>query len=233
MIMAVFEIIFYSLNQAIAVHSIKIVDIGGSMTIHQFGGFFGIMCSLALSNKECFSSPNLKDGTINNLIAMIGTVFLFMYWPSFNGLLVPDLGIQEMAFMNTLLSLSASVVVVFIFSALLNNGKFKMEDILNATLAGGVIIGGSADISFKPYESLLIGFIGGLISVVGFNYITPYLAKKLNFHDTCGVTNLHFLPGLVGGIVSAIMVSVTTDDEYNTYIAAYTGGREHSKQGGY
>lgn len=69
------------------VNEIEVTDIGGSLIIHMFGAFFGICCSLAFSTKDCSFSKNLKDGTVTNLVAMVGTVFLFMYWPSFNGLL--------------------------------------------------------------------------------------------------------------------------------------------------
>lgn len=80
-----------------------------------------------------------------------------------------------MTFMNTILALCASTVIVFFVSIIINDGKFKMEDILNATLAGGVILGASADICHKPYESLLIGCIGGIVSVLGYNYLTHTL----------------------------------------------------------
>ena len=61
-----------------------------------------------------------------------------------------------------------------------------MEDVLNATIAGGVIIGTSADMIRNASICLLIGnfyfknegFIGGWISTYGYNVITPYLSKK-------------------------------------------------------
>ena len=46
-----------------------------------------------------------------------------------------------------------------------------MEDVLNASIAGGVIVGTSADISSMPYLPILIGMIGGTISSIGFNKI--------------------------------------------------------------
>jgi ammonium transporter Rh len=39
---------------------------------------------------------------------------------------------------------------------------------LNATLAGGVCIGASADLLFDPYAAILIGAIAGIISSYGF-----------------------------------------------------------------
>ena len=53
-----------------------------------------------------------------------------------------------------------------------------MEDVLNATLAGGVIIGTPSNMVRSAAASLCIGFIGGLFSTFGFNKITPYLAEK-------------------------------------------------------
>jgi ammonium transporter Rh len=47
-------------------------------------------------------------------------------------------------------------------------GKLEMEIMLNATLAGGVAIGSAADIIVAPWAAMLIGFLGGVLSSVGF-----------------------------------------------------------------
>ena len=36
------QMIFYALNEAIVFKCLKAVDIGGSMTIHTFGAYFGL-----------------------------------------------------------------------------------------------------------------------------------------------------------------------------------------------
>ena len=54
-------------------------------------------------------------------------------------------------------------------------GKLDMEIILNATLAGGVAIGASADLIVSPGASMGIGLIVGLVSAYGYIYVTPYL----------------------------------------------------------
>lgn len=43
-----------------------------------------------------------------------------------------------------------------------------MEVILNATLAGGVAIGSTADMNIYPGFSIMIGFVVGMISSYGF-----------------------------------------------------------------
>ena len=54
---------------------------------------------------------------------------------------------------------------------------------------------------------MLTGLIVGAISALGFRYLSPFLAEKLNFHDICGILNLHGIPGICGGIISAIVAS--------------------------
>ena len=115
---------------------------------------------------------------------------------------------------NTVLSLLGSAVSTFITSAWMNNKKFRMEDILNATLAGGVIIGTSCDMIRNPFVAMLIGLAGGVISTYGFNRLTPWLNDKGYLHDTCGVINLHGIPGFVGAILGSINAAVADSGSF-------------------
>ena len=81
-----------------------------------------------------------------------------------------------------------------------------MEIILNATLAGGVAIGSSADLVVAPWAAMLIGTIGGALSSIGFQKIGPWLSHKLNLQDTCGVNSLHGMPGIFAAIVSIFYI---------------------------
>ena len=87
------------------------------------------------------------------------------------------------------------------------NGKMDIEDILNASLAGGVIIGAASGVLTNPGGAIAIGFGGGAVSTFGFAKLGPYLKKNLGLDDTCGVHNLHGIPGILGGIVSAVVIA--------------------------
>lgn len=109
---------------------------------------------------------------------MIGTLFLWMYWPSFNGALasieiaaeagaakdaaallqVPQ---QYYCVINTLFSLLGSVISTFGVSSFLNNGKFDMMHVQNATLAGGVAMGSSAALRLSPGGAMAVGLFAG------------------------------------------------------------------------
>jgi len=111
-----------------------------------------------------------------------------------------------------------------------------MEDVLNATLAGGVIIGASADLVVSAWIALLIGCIGGTISVLGYEVLTPWLAKTIGLHDTCGIHNLHAMPGFIGGIISAICAGSATSAVYGDSLLILFPAlvtRSKSQQAGY
>ena len=44
--------------------------------------------------------------------------------------------------------------------------------IQNATLAGGVAVGTAADMMIQPWGALVVGSLAGVVSVIGFNYVT-------------------------------------------------------------
>lgn len=50
-----------------------------------------------------------------------------------------------------------------------------MEDILNASLAGGVIIGGPAGIFTNAAGPLCIGLFGGIVSCIGYRFLQGIL----------------------------------------------------------
>lgn len=84
----------------------------------------------------------------------------------------------------------------------------------NATLAGAIAIGSSANLMVQPFGAIIIGSIAGIVSVIGYRYLQPFLLRKARLHDTCGVQNLHGLAGLIGGICSVIIVFVVNEDYY-------------------
>jgi len=70
----------------------------------------------------------------------LGTLFLWMFWPSFNAALASGEA-QHRVVINTVLSLSASCIAAFFMSAVTRkNRKFDMVAIQNATLVGHAFI---------------------------------------------------------------------------------------------
>ena len=216
----IIELIFYAVNENIGAVQMQAVDMGGSMFVHTFGAYFGLACSWTLCGSPRSAkkpgSDNPKNSSVytSDTFAMIGTVFLWMFWPSFNGALAQG-DQQHRVVINTVLALSSCCVTAFCASAILRpDGKFDMVDIQNATLAGGVAVGSSADLVIGPWGAICVGFIAAWLSVTGYVYISPWLEEKLGLTDTCGVHNLHGMPGVMGGIGGAICATRATDKAY-------------------
>ncbi|OBS64189.1 hypothetical protein A6R68_07272, partial [Neotoma lepida] len=105
---------------------------------------------------------------------------------------------QYRAIINTYLALATCVIIAYALSSLVERrGRLDMVHVQNATLAGGVAVGTCADMQIPPYIAMAIGSIAGIISVLGYKFLSPLLANKLMIRDTCGVHNLHGLPGLI------------------------------------
>ena len=207
LVMTTIEVFIYALQEMIVFEKIKAFDAGGSISIHTYGAYFGLMLSLIFSPKTVIGNPYNDSNYNSNLFAMIGTIFLWMHWPSFNSGIVTDTAGMHRAVVNTILSLTGSCLSTFVFSAIYNQGKFHMEDILNATLAGGVVIGAACDLIVYPFVSLVCGFLAGTISTIGYKRITRLLEHHIGLFDTAGINNLHGMPGFLGGILSAICVA--------------------------
>jgi ammonium transporter Rh len=58
----------------------------------------------------------------------------------------------------------------------------------------------------SPTGAFGIGLLAGALSVIGFVFIQPLLESKIKLIDTCGVHNLHGMPGLLGGLCAIAVV---------------------------
>ena len=115
------EIPLYLVNGYINYNLLGCVDAGGAIMIHTFGAYFGVMVSL-VDRKRNYNHPSVdrsnSDHT-SDIFSVLGTLMLLIYWPSFNGVLAPSGEGKHRATFNTYLSICASTMTTFIFSAFL------------------------------------------------------------------------------------------------------------------
>uniref|UniRef100_A0A8D2IUV0 Ammonium transporter AmtB-like domain-containing protein n=1 Tax=Varanus komodoensis TaxID=61221 RepID=A0A8D2IUV0_VARKO len=89
-----FSMISYTLPQA--------KDAGGSMPIHTSGAYFGLAVSWILYRSHLDRSQQLEVSTyLSDTFARIGTLFLWIFWPSFNSAVAAHADSQQRAAMNT------------------------------------------------------------------------------------------------------------------------------------
>jgi ammonia channel protein AmtB len=111
-------------------------------------------------------------------------------------------------------------------------GKIAADDILNATLSGGVIVGASCSIITNPAGAIAIGMISGFTSTTGFSKLAS-IFTNYGIYDSVGVAHLHAIPGILGGLVSAIFIAaynITTPEVGNA--RTDFAGIDYMRQGG-
>ena len=210
MVMAVLFMPAYMLNEWVLldggwglVAKGAFVDTGGSIVIHAFGALFGLGVAVSMTTRKEQDVPVASDFT-SDRFSLLGSMVLWVFWPSFCAALVaPEM--VPATVMNVVFALCGSTLLTYFATVVLRRG-IDAADIANATLAGGVAIGSTCDRVSLPV-AFVIGAVAGLLSTFGFAVIQDKLQKGMRLVDTCGVSNLHGIPGLFGGLAALVFVS--------------------------
>ena len=179
------------------------VDTAGSITIHAFGAYFGLGLAMMLTSK-LQKEQTIETDPTSDRFSMLGSMVLWIFWPSFCCAIVkPEL--VPLTAVNTVLALSGATLGTYLLGMLVRKGRTSIADMANAALAGGVAIGATCNFVTLGV-AFLIGLIAGSISVIGYVVVQPALESRLKLVDTCGVHNLHGMPGLFGGLIALLVV---------------------------
>jgi ammonium transporter Rh len=201
------------------------VDAAGSIVIHAFGAYFGLGLTIAMTKSKHMEKIIESDET-SDRFAMLGSMVLWIFWPSFCAAIVPEAQVEQTV-VNTIVALCGATVITYLLSALFRKGKPSIGDIANASLAGGVAIGATCNLVSTP-GAFLIGLLAGSLCVLGYNVIQPRLLSRFKILDTCGVHNLHGMPGLMGGLIAILVVpGIATAQLIGiafTVVLAFAGG---------
>ncbi|XP_066535739.1 rh blood group, D antigen [Hoplias malabaricus] len=214
LLMALMEVTGFVINQWLIKELINLKPLvqhqgpPTAMTLHVFGALFGVMTSWVLYRRE--NEPQHEKEKFNRksgLFAMFGTLFLWMFWPSFN----LALSEHRHAAYGTYLSLAVSTITAMAISVLSSpQGKINLVHVQSSILAGGVAIG--TGLTTEPWVDMTTGFCAALLSSLGFRYLKSHVLFAFEFQDTCGVLNVHAIPGILGWFASLVIHLVRIED---------------------
>jgi len=179
-------------------------DFAGSSLVHSVGGWGALTGVYFLGSRTGkYVKGKIVPITGHNIpLAVIGVFLLWLGWFGFNGgsVLSADPGLVSLVFVTTSLAASAGAI-----GAMATSWSFlKKPDLtmtLNGILAGLVGITAGADL-MSPLESIVIGFISGIIVVFAVIFF-----DKVKLDDPVGALSVHLVCGIFGTLVVGILGS--------------------------
>ncbi|XP_068935153.1 RH-like protein isoform X2 [Petaurus breviceps papuanus] len=173
------------------------------MQIHVFGAYFGVAVAWCLSGPELNAAKEKeRRATTSSLFTTLGTLFLWIFWPTFNSALLDQPSEKETAVYNTYYALAASSVAAMSLSAATHSdGKISMECLnrtiglhdtceVHSTFGLPALLGGLTYIMLEIEQASWASFSG-----VGFQVLV--LASPLS---------LFMAMGLVGGVLTGVIL---------------------------
>lgn len=232
----------YAFNHWVVLGKIGTRDTGGTVYIHCFGAFFGAAVSFMLGHKEHHSNKRRKifeeeSNYMTNVLCLIGVLFLWCYYPSFNAYGATDKGTgweanaKYRATFNTYLGLVAAAITSIIAADIVGDKKDKMIHVQSGVLAGGVTMGSCCDMVLEPWGALLMGTVGGLTAAAGIAFVTPWLDEKLKIHDTCDCMALHGICAFMSIFCSCIAFAADSNAPLLMSMST-TAGKQAGRQVG-
>uniref|UniRef100_A0A8C5IA24 Ammonium transporter AmtB-like domain-containing protein n=1 Tax=Junco hyemalis TaxID=40217 RepID=A0A8C5IA24_JUNHY len=205
LVMTLAELVFFYVSRYINETFLEVPEHLTGTHVFLFGAYFG----LALASRFPEAPPGLdKDRSTpkSELFSVLGTVFVWVFWPSFNSIL-PFSKMQ--AVLNTYLALAVSAVAAFMLSALTSkDGKFRMAQIRSAVLAGGVTISCIAERIHHPWIAMLLGLLATGITILGSHCVQRCFNPALKLQDTSGVHFTFGLPAVLGAVAAVVLALV-------------------------
>ncbi|XP_031450825.1 blood group Rh(CE) polypeptide isoform X2 [Phasianus colchicus] len=200
-VMTVVEIVVFCMSKLINMYILKASYLVSMMHVHLFGAYFGLAVSSRFSEPPPRAEKNASTPK-SDLLSMLGTLFLWVFWPSFNSALAEE---KDKVIFNTCLALAVSAVTAFALSGLITkDGKFRMTHIHSAALAGGITIGYAADSIEYPWIAMILGLLASVISILGSLCLQSCLHPTLKIHDSSGVHFTFGLPAVFGALAQVI-----------------------------
>ncbi|CAM9105568.1 unnamed protein product [Lampetra planeri] len=215
-LIALLEVFGFVLSKWLLQTLLGLRPLNSIMLLHIFGAFFGLTLTWILHRKGSQPFEKEKFDHKTGLFSMLGTVFLWMFWPSFNSSLVDHRtpGRKLAAVCSTYLALAVSAVTAAAVSVLTSpKGKINPVNLQSCILAGGVSVGVCVSAVRQPWEAMTLGFIAAVVSTTGFRYLKAHMLAAFQCHDTCSVLSTHGFPGLIGWLAHLLLQMKHSDDQ--------------------
>lgn len=130
LILAAIEAPVSILNEYAVLNILDVGDVGGSIVVHLFGAIFGIVVARIVYKPPHTHSEHQGSIYHSDIFSVVGTVFLWVFWPSFNSIFAVTSAEQQRAVLNTFFALIASTLTTFLFSQMLHKDVSSLVELI-------------------------------------------------------------------------------------------------------
>jgi ammonium transporter, Amt family len=177
-----------------------VMDFAGGLVVHLNAGVAALVCALVLGQRRGF--PETAMPPHNMTMCVTGACMLWVGWFGFNaGSALAADGAAGMAMLVTHIA-AATGAFVWMLCEWLRYGKPSVLGIVTGMVAGlGTITPASGFVG--PIGALIIGGLAGVVCFIA----TNYMKRALNVDDSLDVFPVHGVGGLMGTLLTGILVS--------------------------
>ncbi|EDO40423.1 predicted protein [Nematostella vectensis] len=205
------------------------IDIAGCGPVHLVGGVSGLVATLFLGART--GRFNAKGELVEKPMGsptnvLLGTFMLWWGWLGFN--CGSTFGISggkwKLASRAAVVTINGSIgggIFATFYSYIAHANKL-MVDVFVTGILGGLVGITAICAVVRQWESLLIGFIGGMIACVG-----DALVKKLRIDDPVGCIATHGMAGIWGLLAVGLFVEVDNLENFSAEFGVFKGGSWH------
>jgi len=179
-----------------------LMDFAGGTVVHLNAGVAALVCALVLGRRRGF--PDTAMPPHNMTMTLTGAAMLWVGWFGFNaGSALAADGAAGMAMLVTHIG-AATGAFAWMICEWLRYGKPSALGIVTGMVAGlGTITPASGFVG--PIGALIIGAVAGVACFTA----TSYMKRVLNVDDSLDVFPVHGVGGLLGTLLTGVLVSTT------------------------
>uniref|UniRef100_A0A8D2IUW1 Ammonium transporter AmtB-like domain-containing protein n=1 Tax=Varanus komodoensis TaxID=61221 RepID=A0A8D2IUW1_VARKO len=208
------------------------VDVGGTLTLHVFACYFGLGTTIALHWPALqLGHPKETPPYSSDLLSLVGTTFLWAFWPGFVAVLIQPGHAQHRAVLHLdhsqrqRLALLCSLHQLGDFGPVTDSQpnlphrvdvgiRWRKRDVVSCLEP---FVGKRQDINRNIYIYIyILGILSSLACILGSKYMTPFLATNVHIQTNVAPTTfMACITGAVGGIMAILLIP---DEAYGLHL---------------
>lgn len=176
------------------------LDFAGGTVVHINSGVAALICALMVGKRIGFGKEAMPPHSMP--LTMVGAVLLWVGWFGFNaGSALAANGTAALAMANTFVA-TAAAGLSWMFLEWMAKGKPSLLGLASGAIAGLVAVTPAAGFA-GPMGSMILGLIAGAVCL----FFCTTVKNALGYDESLDVFGIHAIGGIVGSILTGVLVS--------------------------